>query len=195
MAVDGERQVVWAGLGADPEREAVEIAGRYVVPAATLVAGGADSRKLWLGLQVAVELSRRRSAGGLVGSCLTCWSRPLLPAGMVRVPHLVSIRRGVVVRDVVVWELSDADSARDRVGLPADWEFFEAHLAELLRLRARLRAGRLPAGVLARRVVDMVGAQGGLSGELSIEVVYRHADLFRQLLGTMPGQRRNGRAV
>jgi len=79
------------------------------------------------------------------------------------------------------------------VGPPVDWEFFEAHLPVLLRLLAACRAGRLPGRWVARRLVDLIYQRGG---ELSIEVVYRHADLFRVLLGTQrPEQRRDGRSV
>src|SRR5690606_24967056 len=131
---------------AEPERQAVGIVACYSVPVATLAVGGVDSRQLWLGLQVAAGLSRRRAAGGVVGSCLTCWSRPVVPAGMVRVPHLVSVRQGAVITDVAVWELTDAESARDRVGFPVDWEFFEARLPVLLRLRAACRMVRFPLG-------------------------------------------------
>lgn len=191
LAVEGGDQVVWAGLGGQPERQARRIAASYSLSAATLVAGRADSRGLWLALQVAVRLSQQRATDEKAGSCLTCWSPPALPPGTVRVPHLVSVRQGAVVTDTVVWELTDVGAARRHVGLPVGWGHFESHLRTLLRVRAAAREGRLAATPLCRRLAELTRER---DNELSIEVVYRHAELVRVLLdGWRWGSVRDGK--
>lgn len=189
LAIDGDRQWVWAGLGGEPEDRALEIVDRFGVAMASLAAAGTDVRRVCLTLQVAGWLSRQRAGAGdaesrPARSCLTCCSAPAPPPGAVRVPHLVSVRHGGWVKDAVVWELMDATFARQWLGLPPGWEFFESHLRRLLWLRAAVRVGRLPATPLARRLVQLIYA---CDADLSIEMVYRNDDLFRLLLEAWEG--------
>jgi hypothetical protein len=180
LAVEQGKQVVWARLGDRPEPQALELVDQFTVPAATLVRPGTDVRQAWAALQVAVWLSHRPTTrGGRVKCCLTSWAAPTPPAGTVRIPHLLSISRGTTAVDAVVWELADIASARELAGLPTDWEFFDCRVSTLLELRAALRAQRLPATPLARRVSELTWAHGE---ELSIELVYREAGLFRLVL-------------
>lgn len=180
LAVEKGKQVVWAGLGDRPEARALELVDQFTVPAATLVGAGIDARQAWAALQVAVRLSHQPTiCGGAVRCCLTSWAAPTSPAGTVRVPHLLSISRGTTTVDAVVWELADIATARELTGLPPDWEFFDCHVSALLDVRAALRARRLPATPLARRVSELTWVIGE---ELSIELVYREAGLFRLLL-------------
>lgn len=179
LALDGDRQYVWTGLGGEPERRALEILERFK-GVATISAAGADVRQVSLALEVAGWLSRQRAGDRpRVRHCMTSWPAPSPPPGAVRVPHLVSVRHGAAVSDAVVWELLDAASARELLDLPPDWQFFESHLRRLLWLRAAMRTGRLPATPLARRVLELTRMS---STELSIEVVYRNADLFSTLV-------------
>lgn len=180
LALDGDLRYVWTGLGGEPERRALEILEGFNGVAA-IAAAGADARQVSLALEVAGWLSRRRAAGDgpLVRHCMTSWPAPTPPPGAVRVPHLVSVRHGAAVSDTVVWELLDVASARHWLDLPPDWQFFESHLRRLLWLRAAVRTRRLPATPLARRVFELTHMSGT---ELSIEVVYRNANLFSTLV-------------
>jgi len=184
LARQGDRQYVWAPLGCRPEQQAMEIAAGFGATVATLARGGADARQTSVALQVASWLSKQREARGMPGTCLTAWCAPQVPAGAVRVPHLVSVQRHTLPADVVVWELTDAASAREQVGLPSGAEFVESHLGTLLWLRAAVRERRLPATPLARRLLDILDVHGN---ELSTEVVYRNGELFRLLLDAWRG--------
>lgn len=181
MARDAGVQYVWTGVDDEPEGHAWEVTQRFGVAVATLAVGRADPRQVHLALQVAGWLSLHRTGGGPAQSCLTCWSAPNPLSGTVRIPHLVSVRHGVRVRDAVVWELSARTSAREHVDVPDDLGFFESHLETLLELRAAARERRLPATPASWRLLDLLDAHGA---DLSIELVYRNADLFRLLLGS-----------
>jgi len=175
---------VWVGLGDDPERRAWEFAAVRGATTACLAVGHTDVRQVDLALQVAGWLLRRRASPDAKGStvpgvCLTASSRPALPEGKVRIPHLVSVRRGPKVHDTVVWELADRALARGHVRLPANPEAFESHLSALLALRSAARERRLPMTPLARHLLDLLDANGG---DLSIELVYANATLFHSLL-------------
>lgn len=175
---------VWLGLGSDPEHHAWEIATARGATMACLAVGPTDVRQIDLALQVAGWLFRRRAIPGAKGStlpgvCLTASSRPALPEGKVRIPHLVSVRRGPKVQDTVVWELADRALAREHAHMPANPGVFESHLKTLLTLRSAVRERRLPMTPLARRLLDLLDANGG---DLSIELVYANATLFHSLL-------------
>jgi hypothetical protein len=104
---------------------------------------------------------------------------------LVHVPHLVTLRdsTGGLI-DTVVWELLAGQAARRRlgVGLP-DPAPVEAYLPDLLALRAATRTGRLPAGLSA----PLAALLNGQSSPLSIEVVYRHLDVFLNHFAGRPG--------
>jgi hypothetical protein len=122
----------------------------------------------------------RRSRGQPSSGCVTAWTAPEVGAGRVRLPHLVTVRETPDrLRDAVVWEAMELDRARDWLGgeLP-DQRFFEDRLEALLELRRRARVGALPGTSAGRRLEALL--EGGR--KLSILLVYRNAELFRELL-------------
>ncbi len=72
--------------------------------------------------------------------------------------------------------------ARNWLGIPLpDQAFVEAHLPDLLALRAAARTGQLPATPAGQR---LAGLLRGRPLPLSIQLVYRHLDLFRVLVAS-----------
>jgi hypothetical protein len=172
----GDGVLVWAAAGEYPERQAVATVGLPGVRAVVLAGvPGLSGRAARVALEWAVLVAGRRGSGG----CVTSVTRPVPPDGVVRVPHLVSVRLAGVVVDVVVWELMSAGYLPVWLGGPLpDRGFFEARLGGLLRLRAAARAGRLPATAAGMRLARLLGGRG----LLSIRLVYQRPGLFRALL-------------
>lgn len=178
LARDPERLVVWAATGLEPETQALARLQYPGVRAVTLVPARSDPRWVRLALEYAVHLSTSRENGTAASACLTSWSPPMAPAGVVRIPHLVTVRRDDAVTDTVVWELAPIAVAQHWLGGPLpDQAFFENHLDALLRLRAAARRGQLPARAAAAGLTELLSDQ-----ELSIRLVYEHAARFRSLL-------------
>ena len=186
LARVGARQVVWAASRGVLAVFGVEVMGRPGVMAVALSPVGVDPRYLGLALDVARRLAADRAAGDVDG-CLTSWRVPDAPVGMVRVPHLVTVRHGGgPVVDSVVWQVLAPDAVPRWVGCPVgdgDMEFVEANLDALVLLRGAVRARELPATAAAARLLSLLPD----GGELSIGLVYRRLGLFRVLLSAEPG--------
>ncbi|QSB13054.1 hypothetical protein JQS43_15510 [Natronosporangium hydrolyticum] len=179
LAREDERLVVWAPTGAEPESQALARLRYPGVRAMTLVPARSDPRWVRLALEYAVHLAAGRESDALSSACLTSWSPPVTPSGVVRIPHLVTVARDDAVTDTVVWELTSTASAQHWLGGPLpDQHFFENHLDALLRLRAAARRGQLPVRAANAGLVELLA-----DAELSIQLVYQHAARFRRLLG------------
>jgi hypothetical protein len=152
-------------------------------PAVEAVAlrAGEDAAEAGLALAFAQHLDAvRRSRGQPSSGCVTAWTAPAVRSGRVRLPHLVTVREAADrLRDAVVWEAMELDRARDWLGgeLP-DQAFFEDRLDALLELRRRTRLGELPDTSAGRRLEALLEGHR----KLSILLVYRNAELFRELL-------------
>jgi hypothetical protein len=185
LARIGERHVVWAASRGGLETLGVEVMGRPGVVAVALSPVGVDPRYVGLALDVARSLVSHRAAGD-VDACLTSWRVPDAPVGMVRVPHLVTVRHGGgQVVDSVVWQILAPDAVQRWVGCQVsdgDLGFVEANLDVLVRLRGAVRAGELPATAAAARLLSLLPD----GGELTIGLVYRRSGLFRVLLSAEP---------
>lgn len=174
LARTGDGLVVWAATGAQPEAQALARLRYPGVRAVTLTPARSDPRRVKLALELATELGTVREGG----ACLTSWAPPATPAGVVRIPHLVTIQRDGAVTDTAVWELAPLAVAQHWLGGPLpDQAFFEAHLDALLRLRGAARRGQLPASAVAAGVAELIPDR-----DLSIRVVYEQAATFRTLL-------------
>lgn len=188
----GSDLYVWAAVDAEPERYALDLIDRPGVVAATMAWDHADPRKVNLALEVAAWLASRRATDGtgvLPGSgCLTAWSPPATPPGVLRVPRLVTLVNGSTVTDAVVWELLPAASLHERLGELPDLSFVESNLDVLIDFRAMLRAGRVPATPVTSRVLDLM--EGDTYRDLSIELIVAHIDLFWVLVEAMTAGRR-----
>jgi hypothetical protein len=177
LARDGDGLVVWAATGAEPAAQGLARLQYPGVRAITLAPAKGDPRRVRLGLELAIHLAAARS-NGTEAACLTSWSPPVPPAGVVRIPHLITIQRDGVVTDTVVWELATLASAEHWLRRPLpDLSFFEAHLDTLLRLRGAARRAQLPATAVAVGLADLLRDR-----DLSIRLVYEHPAMFRTLL-------------
>lgn len=178
LARESRRLVVWAATDTDPEAQALARLRYPGVRAVTLVPARSDTR--WVRLALEFALHRYEASGE---ACLTSCQRPALSPGVVRIPHLVTVERARTVRDAVLWELAPVAAAERWFGgaLPPDQRFFELHLDALLRLRGAARRGQLPPRAIAAGLTELLGER-----ELSIRLVYEHADQFRRLLGPAP---------
>ena len=171
--------LVWAATGATPVVQALAVARLPEAQVVVLLPGGTDAR--WAGL--ALEFTRHLAAVGEDGPdpgwCVTSPARPEpLPEGLVRLPHLVCVRRGELVADTVVWQVASRQRVEAWLGGPLpDLGYFERNLAGLLELRAAARAGRLPATAAGMRLARLLDGRG-----LSIGLVYQRPGLFRVLL-------------
>ena len=174
LARTGDGLVVWAATGTDPEAQALARLRFPGVRAVTLTPAKSDPRRVRLALELAVALTAARGNG----ACLTSWAPPATPAGVVRIPHLVTVARDGAVTDAVVWELAPLAVAQHWLGGPLpDQRFFETHLDALLRLRGAARRGQLPATAVAAGLGELIPDR-----DLSIRVVYEHAAAIRALL-------------
>jgi hypothetical protein len=171
--------LVWAARAADPVRQALAVARLPHTRVVVLLPGGTDARRAGLAVEFARHLAAVRGDGSGPGWGVTGPVRPEpVPEGVVRVPHLVCVRRGQVVSDTVVWEVAARERVEVWLGGPMpDLEFFERNLAGLLGLRAAARAGRLPATAAGMRLVRLLDG-----GVLSIRTVYQRPGLFHALL-------------
>ena len=171
LARDGERSVVWTATGT-PEVSGVEVVGRTGVVAATVARAGVDTRLVGLALELACRLvEQRAAAGGDAGGCLTSWSAPVVPGGMLRVPHLVTVSRDGQVSDAVVWEVLAPEAVERWLGCRAgegDLAFVEANLEALVRLRAAVRDGRLPATAARRQVAEPPAGPGRVDDRVGL---------------------------
>ncbi|SHG21205.1 hypothetical protein [Streptoalloteichus hindustanus] len=119
----------------------------------------------------------------LAGSPVTCASSiahaTTRPREMTLLPHLTTLSARGVVRDVVVWEWMWWPEAHLRVGpdLP-DENLLRSMLPRLLWLRHATRHNQLP-----RTRAGSLLAQALNGRALSIQDVYRHFRLVRELLG------------
>lgn len=180
LAREDGRMVVWATTATDPEQQGLTLLGQHGVEAAALATGRTDPRRVRLALEVAIDLAARREGGPAAGACLTSWSLPTPPAGVVRIPHLVTIGYSGGATDTVVWELAPAALARSWLGGPLpDQSYFETHLDALLRLRGAARRGQLPGTAVSAGLAELLPDR-----DLSIRQVYGHPDLFRTVLGS-----------
>ena len=188
LALIGQRPVVWAGARGALEVLGVEVIGRPGVAAATLSPVGVDPRRVGVALDVARRLVAHQADGGGPG-CLTSWRTPDVPVGMVRVPHLVTVRHGGgSLADSVVWQILSPGTVERWVGCrvtDGDLEFVETNLDTLVRLRSSVRERRLPPTAAGARLLSLLPD----GGELSTALVYQRIGLVRVLLSPESGWR------
>jgi hypothetical protein len=181
LARVGGRPLVWTASRGALEALGVLVAARPGVVAATLSPVGLDQRYVALTLDVARRLAAYQPDAG-VDLCLTSWRVPDVPVGMVRVPHLVTVRPGGGhVEDAVVWQIASPEAVRRWAGRQVDdgdLEFVEANLDAVLRLRRAARDRSLPPTAAAARLLSLLPD----GGELSIGLVYHRLGLIRVLL-------------
>jgi hypothetical protein len=192
LARHGSDLYVWAAVGGEPLRHALDILDRPGVVAATMAWNHADPRKVSIALEVAAWLASQRAESHIRG-CLTAWSPPAPPPGILRVPRLVTLLDGSTATDTVVWELLPDARLREGLGAPLpDLTLVESNLDALIEFRAMLRTGRVPATPVTARVLDLIALDG--HHDLSIELVIEHLDLFWVLFDAMTtGRRTHGR--
>ena len=113
---------------------------------------------------------------------MTSWEAPDVRVGVVRVPHLVSVRQdGGQVADAVVWQAMNPQELHRWVGCAVsevDLRFVEDNLDALVRLRGAVRDGQLPATAAAARLLALLPDGRGLP----IDLVYQRSGLFRALV-------------
>jgi hypothetical protein len=177
--------VVWVAAGAEPERCGIAVLDRAAVRAAAIAPAGTDTRHVQIAVQVSQRLSSARAARGLdPRASLTSPVIPRLPPEQVRIPHLVTVNLAGKETQRAVWELLSRAAACDYLAGPlSEQDFFEAHVPQLLRIRADARAGILPNTFAGQRLRALMNRC-----DLSIEVIYRNPDLFRVLLREQPGR-------
>lgn len=181
LARDADQLVVWATGGPRPEARALTLRDRPGVRTLHMVAPASDPRWVHLALRIGDALAAERDEATTTPTCLTAWTAPAVPAGAVRIPHLVTVAHDGALRDLVLWELVPVVVARLWLGTPLpDQSYFEHHLPALLRLREASRRGRLPPRAVTAGLDDVLGARA-----LSIELVYKHADRFRPVLAQL----------
>ncbi len=185
LARDDRGNVVWAATGFQGERYGRATCERPGVHAVSLAAAGEQPARVAVALHLASHLGRVR-CGGLTPArpYLTSPGQPATPDDLVRIPHLVTVRAAETTStsDEVVWERTTRAAARQWLGGPLpDQAFVEAHLPDLLALRAAARAGQLPPTAAGQRLAALLH---GRPLPLSIQLVYRRLDLFRVLLAS-----------
>jgi hypothetical protein len=186
LARVGPRLVVWTGARGDLVARGLEVVEQFGVVAAVLSPAGADARHVGVALEFGCRLvdGYDTDRGG-PGGCLTSWAAPEVPAGMVRVPHLVSVcGDDGRIGDSVVWQVTSPPELHRWVGRRVDLidlRFVEANVHALARLRGAVREGRLPATAAAARLLRLLPDGDGLS----IRLVYQRSGLFRALLASV----------
>lgn len=113
---------------------------------------------------------------------ITTAARPDVTAGVVRLPHLLSVEHRDVISDTVIWEVMTRAEATQWLGheLP-DQGFFEAQLTSLVAMRSLARRGCLPSGPIFAKVASLLTGRN-----MSIRYVYQHAALFAEAISAMP---------
>ncbi|MGH8899844.1 MAG: hypothetical protein ACRDZ4_23125 [Egibacteraceae bacterium] len=171
---------------ADPATTALDTLPKSGIAAAVTHDGG-DERRAWLPLRFALHLAEHRAADPIpVTPCVTGSVRPgTLPAGTVRIPHLVAVTdpEGNLV-DRVIWEIMTQARANAWLGgrLP-DQEWFEARLPQLLGLRGHIRRGQMSGSDAGHELEKLLDHR-----YLSIRFAYRHAGLLADALSTLVGE-------
>jgi hypothetical protein len=181
--------LVWSASHGHGEQHGLLTLERPGVRAVCLAPRGADPRRVRAALQLSRRLGAQRAGGaGWAPAYLTSPTPPATPRDLVRVPHLVTICRDTgeladhhahAPADAVVWELMPTGAAQRWLGAPLpDQGLVETHLDALLALRTAARTRRLPATTAGARLAALLH---GRPEPLSIALVYRHLDLFRDL--------------
>src|SRR5205814_7745979 len=171
------------------ERHGMLSLERPGVHAACLAPRGCDPRRLRVALQLSTRLGVQRAGrAGWAPAYLTSPTPPATLDHHVRVPHLVTVcgdtgaladHHARTPVDAVVWEHMPAAAAPRWLGAPLpDQSLVEKHLAALLALRTTARGGRFPTTPAGAQLAALLH---GRPDPLSITLVYRHLDLFRDL--------------
>jgi hypothetical protein len=180
----------WSASHGSAERQGILTLERPGVRAVTLTPAGCSPGEIRTAARLSARLGQQRGHHGWSPAYLTSPTWPDTPDGLVRIPHLADIHAdshdladpdalGPGLIDVVVWELATKPGAARWLGTPLpDQAVIEAHLPQLLALRAATRAGRFPPTAAGARLAALVH---GRPRPLSIQLVYRHLDLFAEL--------------
>jgi hypothetical protein len=168
--------VVWTATGAATDPSLPLASRRHGVAAISLAPAGEDPRLVHAALRLATRLAREAASCGQPARVPVTSARLLDPSSeWTRVPHLVSLRGVDGVSEGVMWELLDPGMAEQWLGVALpDPALVEAHLSELVALRTGTRRRQLRPDLPP----PLASLLTGLSEPLSIETVYRHADLF-----------------
>jgi hypothetical protein len=184
---DDDQLLVWAAAGVDEAPSGLMLLKRSRARLASLIPAHTHPRRAGLVLQVAANLATVRDrSGDPAPPVLTSVAPPVVPAGIVRVPHLVTTRLASQLIDTVVWEAATEHVARrwlhvspSAPGFVSTQELVEARLDELLALRSEVRYGRFPPTAAGNR---LAAALAGRS--LSMEFCFQRPELIRALLAT-----------
>jgi len=194
LATDVTGILVWSHSHSQVERHGMRTLERPGVQAVSLAPAGSNPCQVRVAMQLSKRLGRQRAgAAGRAPACLTSPTTPAIPDGLVRIPHLVTIRsdsQALTDRstrecaDTVVWELTTQARAVRWLGGPLpDQNLIEARLPHLLALRTAARTGLLPPTGHGARLAELLH---GRPQPLSIWLVYRHLDLFCDLFAEAP---------
>jgi hypothetical protein len=117
----------------------------------------------------------RERKTGAYEPCVVTASAPHVPAGHVRLPHLVAVERNEEIEDTVMWEILLLQKAETWLGseLPEQSEI-EDNLDQLYKLRTEHRNGTL------NQTHPAIYEALGSDRYISILFVYQHIHLFRQ---------------
>ena len=181
--------LVWSASHGHAEQHGLLTLERPGVRAVCLAPCDCDPRRVRVALQLSARLGMQRAGGaGWAPAYLTSPTPPATPRDLVRVPHLVTVCRDTgeladhhahAPVDAVVWELMPASAAQRWLGAPLpNQAMVETHLDALLALRTAARTHRLPTTAAGARLAALLH---GRPDPLSITLVYRHLDLFRDL--------------
>ncbi|MFF5085482.1 hypothetical protein ACFY36_51300 [Actinoplanes sp. NPDC000266] len=130
-----------------------------------------------LAVAYCAHLTAARAAWHHPGPWITAVRVPKVPAGLVRLPHVVlTIDEHGNHKDVVVWELLTTHTASRWLGTPLPDLPVEQHLPALMGLRAAIRSGVLPDSHAGQRLGDLLTRR-----HLSTRLVLQHPDLFTEL--------------
>ncbi len=195
LANDVTGTLVWGAGHGQAELHAMRSVRRPGVQALSLAPAGSDPGPVRVALQLSKQLGALRAGAGAADpACVTSPSQPATPADLVRIPHLVTVRADTrqltdrptgACMDAVVWELTTRAAAVRWLGGPLpDQNLVEAHLPRLLALRTAARAGHLPP---TRHGARLAALLHGRPLPLSIRLVYRHLEVFRDLFTDTAG--------
>src|SRR6266568_3095001 len=139
--------VLWTASGGQPHLVLPQVSRRPGVRGIALAPAGADPIHLQAALHLAYRLTRETTRPDEpVQVRVVSAVMPDTAEGLVRVPHLVTLRPNTgATTDTALWELLTADAAQRWFATrEADLAHIEANLARLLALRTSSRTGRIP---------------------------------------------------
>ncbi len=180
--------VLWTACGHRPHSALPDVTHRPGVRGVALAPAGGHPPHIQAALRLAHRLTSEVTGhDGPVQVRIVSTDTPDTADGLVRVPHLVTLRADTgVATEAVMWELLAAEVAQRWLGVPAPaLRHVEAHVARLLALRTATRTRLVPAG-LPPSLAGWLRAQ---STPLPTETVCHHLDVVLDHLARQGGDR------